>query len=209
MGFVVNLASHSNTFHICFHDKLVLGSKTKCVSNFKTSFPFTFAEASSLPLSSLSLCQFVSLLSLGAGSWILNPCGLLGGGFFFQIAWQCLKHHRQSPKSTQNHTLLFSLLPFSSFSFCSLIYPTPSTHPWLPPRCPSKGFSWIPQHPLHPQQTCIPSKPETSLPKGSLELKLMKFLVVRTPYQIRKAPDEGWSIMNKLVLWKKMMIKSM
>lgn len=109
------------------------------------SIHFCWSFFSLSPLSLFSLCQFVSLLSLGAGSWILNPCGLLGGGFFFQIAWQCQKHHRhhQSLKFTQNHhTLLFSLFPFSSFSFSSLIYPTPWTiHPWLPHQHPSKGFS--------------------------------------------------------------------
>lgn len=150
-------------------------------------------------LSFFSLCRSAAFLaSLGAGSWILNPCGLLGGGFLFQFAWQRLKQHhrlrrrRRHPhpswRSTRSYILSLFWLPFSSFSFFSLVQcQTPQTHPW-PPHFLPRGFSWNP-HPLQlrPPQPCTRRKllNPLILQENNLERRLMRFRAVQTPYPTR------------------------
>ena len=148
----------------------------------------------SLSLSTIQpLLFFPSLLSLGAGWWILNPCGLLGGGLFFQIiAWQNLKHHHhhhQSQNLSQNHPLFFTSSHFSSSSSFSSTYPT--NHTLLPWPLQKKT-------PNHQNQPCPPQACTLRTPKNpilhlllrmleeNLVLMLMKFQVVQTLYQIKR-----------------------
>ncbi|KAJ7950412.1 CLAVATA3/ESR (CLE)-related protein 41-like, partial [Quillaja saponaria] len=87
-------------------------------------FKLAFAEAShSIFFPSLSLSHFLPLyllfflylLSLGAGSWILNPCGLLGGWFLLQNCMAAPK----TPSSSISETFTKSH-PF--FQFLSLLF---------------------------------------------------------------------------------------
>lgn len=185
-----------NTFHV--KTSIISWSwfLDKCASNFTTSNQnhFCWSFSSSLHFLSLFLSTilpllfFLPLLSLGAGWWILNPCGVLGGGLLFQIAWQNLNHHHQSQNLAQNHPLFFTFSHFSSSSSSSSIYPTNHTLlPWPPGKAPK-----------HQNQPCLP-QPCTlriatnpvlhllrMLLEENLELRLMKFQVVQTLYQINR-----------------------
>jgi len=197
----------NNTFHV--KTSIISWSwfLDKCASNFITSNQnhFCWSFSSSLPFLSLSLSSsnpiwlislstilpllfFLPLLSLGAGWWILNPCGLLGGGFLFHIAWQNLNHHHQSQNLAQNHPLFFTFSHFSSFSSSLSIYLT--NHTLLP---------WpLQKPPKHQNQPCLP-RPCTPriatnlvlhllrmLLEENLEPRLMKFQVVQTLSQINR-----------------------
>jgi len=148
------------------------------------------------PIWFISLCTivlfFLPLLSLGAGWWILNPCGLLGGGFLFQIAWQNLNHHHQTQNHAQNHLLFFTFSPFSSSFSSSSIYLTNHT---LLPWPLQKAQKHHQNQPCLPQPWCTtlrtPTNPVLHLPRvllleESLELRLMRFQVVQTLSQINR-----------------------
>lgn len=192
----------------------------KCVSNFKTHFPFTFVEASPLSLSlppSLSLSLSLSfsllpkalallLLSIGAaGSWILISCGLLGGGFLFPIAWQHLEQ-QQSLKLPQNHTLFSSFSPSSSSSSSSsTLLTSQGLWTWiLQALLPPEGSSSLPIHPPLPPSTFTPSRPipllllhpphRRSPPVESLKPLLTKSPVARIPYRIGKPEAAAMAI---------------
>jgi len=168
-----------------------------CASNFNTSNQITFVEASLLFPLSLSLSNQIwfpylpffffstSLLSLGAaGWWILNPCGLLGGGFFFQFAWLNLIPHNLS----QNHSISFTSSHFFSSFSSSSIYLTNQQQPqtlqtlllWLLPNQLNLN------QPRRQRQTCTHTKHKRMELEKNLELMLMKFQVVQTLFQIGK-----------------------
>lgn len=177
---------------ICFQPKSLL-LKLLILSSLSLSLSLYLSLSN--PIWLISLCTillfFVHLLSLGAGWWILNPCGLLGGGFLFQIAWQNLNHHHhQSQNHAQNHLLFFTFSPFSSSFSSSSIYLTNHTLlPWP---------LWKAQK-HHQNQPCLPqpctlriaTNPVLHLPRLLLleensELRLMKFQVVQTLSQINR-----------------------
>ncbi|TKY68597.1 CLAVATA3/ESR (CLE)-related protein TDIF [Spatholobus suberectus] len=136
----------------------------KCASNFETTFPITFYTEASPSPPSLSLfvyssyCSFSPFLALVlTGSWILNPCGLLGGWFLLS---NCMAQTRNSSPISEAFSNSHPFFQFLTFLFIVLLLfnfshiPNPSAMASSEPVKSSESTTSTTN--LHPQKTKNP-----------------------------------------------------